>query len=136
MSRCSFANSTTFSKKGRSTQVVVGLWGNERISSFALGQASLAVSWSRAKKSPPGVRGTERRSPSAMTTEYEWIGYVGFGTSAPSPGWRTASARCARPSLAPIVAIASDSGSNSTRYRSRYHFVMAMRRRVIPREAE
>src|SRR5262249_18523416 len=33
------------------------------------GQASRVASWSRAKKSSPGRRGTERRSPSAITTE-------------------------------------------------------------------
>ncbi len=66
---CSLAKATTFSKKLRSTQSVVGLWGKERIRSFALGQDSRAASSSRAKKSPPGTKGTERRSPSAMTTE-------------------------------------------------------------------
>ncbi len=74
MRRCSRANATTFSKNARSTHMVVGLCGNERISSFAFGHASFAASSSRAKKSPSGVSGTDRRSPSAMTTEYEWIG--------------------------------------------------------------
>ena len=69
MSRCSRANATTLSKKARSTQVVVGLCGNERIRSLALGQASLAASSKRPKKSPPGSSGTDRRSASAMTTE-------------------------------------------------------------------
>ncbi len=69
MSRCSRANSTTFTKKSRSTHIVVGLCGNDRISSLAFGHASRAVSCSRAKKSPSGVSGTERRSPSAITTE-------------------------------------------------------------------
>ena len=69
MSRCSRANATTLSKNARSTHMVVGLCGKERIRSLALGQASFAVSSSRAKKSPSGVRGTERTSPSAMTTE-------------------------------------------------------------------
>src|SRR5439155_27099701 len=63
-----------FHEEVRSTHIVVGLCGKERISSLAFGHASRAVSWSRAKKSPSGVSGTDRRSPSAMTTEYEWIG--------------------------------------------------------------
>src|SRR2546430_3600768 len=71
MSRCSRANATTFSKNPRSTHMVVGLCGNERIRSFALGHASFAVSSRRAKKSPSSVSGTERRSPSAMTTRSE-----------------------------------------------------------------
>ena len=86
MSPCSRAKSTTFTKKSRSTQRVVGLCGNERMSILALGHDSRTVSVRRAKKSSPCTSGTERRSPSAMTTEYEWIGYVGFGTSTPSPG--------------------------------------------------
>ena len=40
------------------------------------------------------------------------------------------------PSLAPMVAMASVSGSSSTPYRSRYQVVIAFRSRVIPREAE
>ena len=66
---CSRAKSTTRTKKSRSTQSVVGLCGKDRIRSLAFGQASRVASWSRAKKSSPGMRGTERRSPSAMTTE-------------------------------------------------------------------
>src|SRR5262245_25162745 len=72
--RCSRANSTTLTKKSRSTHSVVGLWGKDRIRSFAFGHARRVVSWRRAKKSSPACSGTERRSASAMTTEYEWIG--------------------------------------------------------------
>jgi len=74
ISWCSRAKSTTLTKNSRSTQSVVGLCGKERIRSLALGQARRAVSCSRAKKSSPGMSGTERRSPSAITTEYEWMG--------------------------------------------------------------
>ena len=49
--------------------IVVGLWGKDRMRSLALGHESLAASWRRAKKSSPGIMGTERRSPSAITTE-------------------------------------------------------------------
>ena len=68
------ANATTLTKKSRSTQSVVGLCGKDRIRSLALGHDSRAVSVRRAKKSSPGTSGTERRSPSAITTEYEWMG--------------------------------------------------------------
>ena len=42
------------------------------------------------------------------------MGYVGFGTSATSPGPIIARTRWEIPSFAPIVAIASVSGSSST----------------------
>ena len=74
MSLCSLAKSTTLAKKSRSTHIVVGLCGKERMRSLALGQDRRAASWRRAKKSSPGTSGTERRSPSAITTEYEWMG--------------------------------------------------------------
>ena len=56
--------------------------------------------------------------------------------SAPSPGWSTARARWASPSLAPMVAMASVSGSSSTPKRVAYQVVMALRSRVMPLDAE
>ena len=66
--------------------VVVGLWGNERISILGFGQVRSMACSRFSKKSESGVSGTWRRSPPAMITEYWWIGYVGSGHRTTSPG--------------------------------------------------
>ncbi len=48
-----------------------------------------------------------------------WIGYEGDGTSAESPGCTRTHIRCESPSLAPMVLMASVSGSISTPNRRR-----------------
>ena len=71
-SRCSRAKSTTRSKKAASVTWVVGLCGKLRRSPLGFGHASRTASSRRAKNSPwpsPATIGTERRSPSAITTE-------------------------------------------------------------------
>src|ERR1044072_336932 len=42
-----------------------------------------------------------------------WMGYDGEGTRAASPGWSSTHIRWEKPSLAPMVVIASVSGSSS-----------------------
>ena len=71
-----------------------------------------------------------------MITEKAWIGYDGLGTSAMSPGPIVASTRWDNPSFAPIVAIASVSGSRSTLYFRLYQLQMASRSFGMPRESE
>ncbi len=136
-SLCSLANATTRLKKSRSTTWVVGLCGKERIIIFGRGHIVLIARSARSTKSPsPLVREIDRTSAPAMITEKVWIGYVGLGTSAMSPGPIVASTRWDSPSFAPIVAIASVSGSRSTLYFRLYQLQMASRSFGIPRDRE
>src|SRR2546423_15245122 len=56
-----------------------------------------------------------------------WIGYDGLGTRATSPGWTSVHIRWDSPSLAPMVLMASVSGSMSTPNLRRYRAEMASR---------
>ena len=60
------------------------------------------------------LSGTLITSAPERIAQKEWIGYEGSGTSAVSPERSSTQARCARPSLAPMVTTTSDSGSIST----------------------
>ena len=71
-----------------------------------------------------------------MTIEYWWMGYVGLGQIATSPGPSTDSAKWDRPSLEPMVTIDSVSGSRSTSKRRRYQSHTASRSLYRPREVE
>src|SRR5207253_566059 len=65
-----------------------------------------------------------------------WIGYDGLGTRATSPGWTSVHIRWDSPSLAPMVLMASVSGSMSTPNLRRYRSEMASRSFGMPRLAE
>ena len=65
-----------------------------------------------------------------------WIGYDGVGTRATSPGCTSVHIRWDRPSLAPMVLMASVSGSMSTPNLRRYRSEMAKRSFGMPRLAE
>src|ERR1700722_14823420 len=65
-----------------------------------------------------------------------WMGHVGVGTRALSPGPTRVHIRCDSPSLAPMVVTTSVSGSSSTPKRRRYRLAMANRSLGMPRDAE
>ena len=66
----SFANAIIRSKKARSTTWVVGFAGNEITNTLGFGQVRLIAMLRLSMKSVSSVRGTERKSPPAMITEY------------------------------------------------------------------
>src|SRR5438105_14411466 len=98
--------------KERSTQVVVGLCGKLVMIRRGRGHVPSYASFMFSKKFWSGPSGTERTSAPASATENVWIGYVGSGTRHVSPGATSVHAMWLIASLAPIVLIASVSGSS------------------------
>src|ERR1700677_2870912 len=110
----------------KSTQAVVGLWGNDSTMTRGLGHDSSQACMSPSKKSSPGsaalmslaedgpCRGTWRTSAPGKSGPQMWMGYDGDGTRAVSPGPTSTHMRWEKPSLAPMVDTTSVSGSRMT----------------------
>src|SRR3546814_4321840 len=101
-------------KKARSTQAVVGLWGNEHTITRGLGHECSKTWRIRSRNCTSSftspVIGISRTAAPANSGPQMWIGYDGDGTMATSPASSSTHMTWLKPSLAPIVEIHTLSG--------------------------